>query len=67
MNPIEASFAVLKAWIKAHQDTARVFEEDPDLGGFGLFLEVAIEAQQGRGNLVGMFRYAGYEYSFLNT
>ena len=57
-NPIELSFGVLKSWIRRHQQQAVLFAEDEDTG-FGVFLEVAIEAQNGRLDYRGMFKSCG--------
>lgn len=60
MNPIEVSFAVLKSWIRAHQETAQLYEEHKELGGFGEFLKWAVDQQQCRGDAIGLFRKSGY-------
>ena len=60
MNPIKASFAVLKAWIRANQDAAKVYEDESDMGGFEQFLEWAVESQAQRGDPAALFRLCGY-------
>lgn len=58
LNPIETSFAILKAWIRKHQDIARLYEED---GQYGKFLQMAIE-QAGQGDPGDLFRKSGIAY-----
>lgn len=59
LNPIETSFAILKGWIRKHQDIATIYEED---GQYGSFLELAIEAQSGQANPGNLFRKSGIAY-----
>ena len=58
-NPIESSFSVLKAWIRRYQDEA--IQAADEENGFGLFLQRAIESQEGAGNPKAMFRRAGIQ------
>lgn len=60
LNPIETSFAVLKAWIRRNMDLAETFA---DGGRFGEFLDVAIRAQEGTGDLGNLFRKSGIHYT----
>ena len=59
LNPIETSFAILKAWIRTHQDIAEIYANN---GDYGSFLKLAIEAQCGRGEPGRLFRQSGIEY-----
>jgi len=55
-NPIETSFAILKAWIRRHTDLAAAFINS---GTFGDFLQLAVRAQDGAYNARNLFRKAG--------
>ena len=43
LNPIETSFAILKAWIKRYQDLAATYIDN----NYGEFLDLAIKSQGG--------------------
>lgn len=59
LNPIETSFSVLKAWIKRHQDmTVLYFSE----GRYGDFIDIAVQAQEGRYDAGNLFRRSGIYY-----
>ena len=60
LNPIETSFAILKAWIRRNMDLAETFAEG---GNFGEFLDVAIRAQEGTGDPGNLFRKSGIHYT----
>ena len=63
MNPIETSFSCLKDWIRHYSTMAMAYEEDPELGGFGVFLEQAIRGihpSNGGPDPVALFRHSGY-------
>lgn len=53
-NPIEESFATLKAWIKRHRAEASLFDD------FGAFLHYAV-SRAGGTSARAQFRHAGYE------
>ena len=59
-NPIETSFALLKAWIKRN---AELFNEEDGASGFRAFLEMAIAQQDygAIGNPAKLFQHAGVE------
>lgn len=59
LNPIETSFATLKAWIKRHQDIAEGYAE---AGDFAAFLDMAVRAQAGAGDPGNIFRKSGIYY-----
>lgn len=59
LNPIETSFAVLKAYIRKHQDIGAMYAEE---GFFHEFLELAIEAQMGQVNSRNLFRKSFISY-----
>ena len=63
MNPIETSFSCLKDWIRHYSSMAMAYEEDPELGGFGVFLEQAIRGihpDNSGPDPVALFRHSGY-------
>lgn len=53
-NPIEESFATLKAWIKRHRAEAALYND------FGAFLHHAV-SRAGGTSARAQFRHAGYE------
>ena len=59
LNPIETSFAILKAWIRRNMDLSETFAEG---GRFGEFLDLAIRAQEGTGDPGNLFRKSGIHY-----
>ena len=59
LNPIETSFAVLKAWIRRNANLSDTFAEG---GRFGEFLDLAIRAQEGTGDLGNLFRKSRIHY-----
>ena len=64
LNPIETSFAVLKAWIKRHQDIGELFATD---NTYREFLNLAVEAQDPWPDAGNLFRLAGIEYKGINN
>ena len=58
-NPIETSFALLKAWIRRNTDLAEAYSLSDT---FGDFLQLAIHAQDGAYDAGNLFRKAGIEY-----
>ena len=67
-NPIETSFAILKAWIRRNIELAEAYT--PEIGGFGRFLEEAVKTVQEtsfnhtdeKGDPGNLFRLAGVSY-----
>ena len=59
LNPIETSFAVLKAWIRRHMDIATLYAESE---AFGQFLNLAVQSQRLDGDAGNLFRQAGISY-----
>ncbi len=59
LNPTETSFAILRGWIRKHQDIASMYEGD---GHYGEFLQLAVEAQAGQANPGNLFRKSGITY-----
>ena len=59
-NPIETSFAILKAWIKRNIDLAEAYAQSDT---FGDFLQLAVYAQDGAYDAGNLFRKAGIEYN----
>ena len=64
LNPIETSFAVLKAWIRRHQDVAELYSTD---NIYGEFLNLAVEAQEEWSEAGNLFRLAGIEYEGIHN
>ncbi len=60
LNPIETSFALIKAYIQRNYEVVASYTEER--GGFGAFLNDAICDQAHSGNPAGLFRAAGIEY-----
>ncbi len=62
-NPIETSFAVLKAWIKKNTELIQYYTEPR--GGFGEFLRDAVRSQRSQigGDPDNLFRLAGIDYN----
>lgn len=58
-NPIETSFALLKAWIRRHEELAASYAE---CGDFEKFLEDAVREQMRTEDPRNLFRLAGIEY-----
>ena len=61
LNPIETSFAVLKAWIRRHQDNYSIDNI------YGEFLNLAVEAQEEWVEAGNLFRLVGIEYEGINN
>lgn len=59
-NPIEISFAILKAWIKRNSQLISAYIEEN--GGFGQFLYDAVCDHQATGDPENLFRLAGIDY-----
>ncbi len=59
-NPIETSFAVLKAWLKKHGHLCEFYGDKP--ADFERFLRDAIRAQGDRSDPGKLFRKAGIDY-----
>lgn len=60
LNPIETSFAILKAWIRRYQALAMEYEGN---GQYGYFLQVAMEAQGEQVEPGNLFRKSGIMYN----
>lgn len=58
-NPIETSFALLKAWIRRHGELVASYAE---CGEFGKFLKDAIREQKEVEAPKNLFRLAGIDY-----
>ena len=59
LNPIETSFAILKAWIRRNSDLAAAYASSQT---FGDFLQLAVQAQDGAYDAGNLFRKAGIPY-----
>ncbi len=60
LNPIETSFALIKAYIRRNYEEVASYTEER--GGFRAFLNDAIRDQAHSGNPTALFRAAGIEY-----
>jgi transposase len=65
-NPIETSFALLKAWIRRNGETSLSYTEE--YGGFGQFLRDAVKENRrlGLGDPGTLFRAAGIQYPTID-
>ena len=59
-NSIKTSFAVLKQWIKKHEESVKYYEETDE--DFERFLRNAVDAQNERIDPGTLFRAAGIQY-----
>ena len=59
-NPIETSFALLKAWIRRNGEMSLSYTEV--YGGFGQFLRDAVKERSRMGDPGNLFRMAGIQY-----
>lgn len=59
-NPIETSFAILKAWIKRNSKLIAAYTEE--YGGFGQFLHDAVCDHRATGDPRNLFCLAGIDY-----
>ncbi len=64
-NPIETSFALLKAWIRRNEELVKSYTAEYD--GFGQFLQDAVKDQNTRlRDPENLFRLAEIQYPTVN-
>jgi transposase len=64
-NPIETTFALLKAWIRRNGELSLSYTDE--YGGFGQFLRDAVKETSKLGDSGNLFRLAGIQYPTLSS